>query len=156
MVRKKGPLPRKELVLQRERLAFDLRSQNCTQEEIAEKLEMSQQGISNLLARVQKKYEINNQAKIEAMKNDHLARHDKMRAELYEQWLATKDVAYLELIRKLDADDRKQTGADAPTKTETTTTVDIREQLNSRISTIFDGIVPSGPTETPANPEHTQ
>ncbi len=156
MVRKKGPLPRKELVLQRERLAFDLRSQNYTQQQIAEELGMSQQGISNILDRAQKKYEVENKEKIAAMKNDHFARHDAMRMELYRQWVLTKDVAYLKLIKELDADDRKMAGADAPTKMETTTTVDVREQLYSHISTVFDGIVPSGSPETPANPEHTQ
>lgn len=132
------PKQPKEIAIEHERAAWELRQQCWTQERIAEKLEISQSAVSQILKKLRKRYLAKNEKELQAVKNEQVAQLEFMADELFQAWERSKyrqvddaepgeefqpvgvgDPKLLTAAMKAKEDIRKILGADAATKTET-------------------------------------
>lgn len=141
MKNNKGNLPTRELTLERQRRAFDMRLKGCTQRTIATELGITQGAVSQMLIKLNNQYATSLHKKHGNIRNDHVARIEAMKEELYRAWDASpkgpEDIKIVEQIRKLDADIRKMQGADAPTRT-VNTDVDVSRLSDDELRTIIN------------------
>ena len=129
----------KELAIEHERIAWELRQQCWTQERIAARLGISQSAVSQILRKLRHRYLKKNEKELEAIKNEQVAQLEYMADELFQSWERSKytkpdesdeqkigvgDPKLLTAAMKAKEDIRKILGADAPIKTESTGKID--------------------------------
>lgn len=138
------PNVNKEVILQNEARAFQLRKMGWTQDRIATEIGMSQQGVAKALKRITGRFYKDFMADVKAIKEEQVAQLEHIADESMQAWAKSKvggeagDPRFLSSFMKAKEEIRKIVGADLPPNPE-----DDEEPIDTiRINIIHPEIIP--------------